>query len=104
MSASGAIKEIKEPLMPTIEYLVAFLDMRRDTLLEYEKGEGYEAYHEIVAKAKEKILGHKTLGLINGKGSARFGIFDLVNNHGYVDKQEIESDNKNDTTIRVVYE
>lgn len=105
MSASGAIKPIADPLMPTVEDFVSYLGFRtRQALLNYENGEGYEEFHDVVQAAKAKILGMKSLGLVNGKGSTTGLIFDLVNNHGYKNKQEIESDNKNDTTIRVVYE
>lgn len=104
MSASGQIKLIADPLVPTIEYLCAYLELRKDALRMYENAEGYEDYHDIVGIAKEKILGQKTLGLMNNKANARYGIFDLVNNHGYIDKQQVESDNKNETIIKVVYD
>jgi hypothetical protein len=104
MSASGAIKEIKRPLTPTVESLASHLGMKMQTLLVYESAEGYEEFHDTVAFAKAKILGAKTLALVNGKGSATGLIFDLVNNHGYKNKSEVESKNENDTTIRVVYE
>ena len=105
MSASGAIKCIADPVMPTIEDFSAYLGFSTtNTLTNYEKGEGYEEYHDVIKTAKAKILGAKTLGLVNGKGSTAGLIFDLVNNHGYKNKQDIASDNKNDTTIRVVYE
>lgn len=105
MSASGQIKAIADPLIPTIEDFSSFLGFKTTKgLLNYEKGEGYEEYHEIIETAKSKILGMKTIGLVNGKGSTSGLIFDLVNNHGYKNKSEVESDNKNETTIRVVYE
>jgi hypothetical protein len=105
MSASGAIKEIADPLIPTLEDFASFLGFRTlKSLTHYGSAEGYEEFHEIIEVARGKILGMKTIGLVNGKGSTSGLIFDLVNNHGYKNKQEIESDNKNDTTIRVVYE
>jgi hypothetical protein len=105
MSASGSIKAIADPLIPTIEDFSAYLGFKTtNTLSHYEKAEGYEAFHDIIQTAKSKILGMKTIGLVNGKGSTSGLIFDLVNNHGYKNKSEVESDNKNETTIRVVYE
>lgn len=105
MSASGAIKMIADPLIPTLEDFASYLGFRTvKSLTHYGTAEGYEEFHEIIEAARGKILGMKTIGLVNGKGSTSGLIFDLVNNHGYKNKQEIESDNKNDTTIRVVYE
>jgi hypothetical protein len=105
MSASGAIKAIADPLIPTVEDFASYLGFKTtNTLSHYEKAEGYEAFHDIIQTAKSKILGMKTIGLVNGKGSTTGIIFDLVNNHGYKNKSEVESDNKNETTIRVVYE
>lgn len=104
MSASGAIKNIKRPLMPTIEYFASYLDISVSALLKYEKEETHAKYNDIIARAKQKILGYKTLGLINGKGSATGLIFDLVNNHGYKNKSEVETDGKQAITIKVVRE
>lgn len=105
MSASGAIKSIADPLIPTLEDFASFLGFRTvKSLQHYGSATGYEEFHDIIETARGKILGLKTIGLVNGKGSTSGLIFDLVNNHGYKNKQEIESDNKNDTTIRVIYE
>jgi hypothetical protein len=105
MSASGAIKNIADPLTPTIEDISAYLGFKTvKSFYNYGTAEGYEEFHDIVADARAKILGLKSRALVNGKGSTTGLIFDLVNNHGYKNKSEVETDNKNDTTIRVVYE
>ena len=105
MSASGAIKLIADPLTPTVEHLSSWLGFKSyKTFYNYGNKEGYEEYFEVIEAAISKILGRKTLALVNGKGSTAGLIFDLVNNHGYKNKSEVESDNKNETTIKVVYE
>lgn len=105
MSASGAIKDIADPLTPTIESLSSYLGFKSvKTFYNYGEDESHKAFHDVIAAARAKILGKKTIALVNGKGSASGLIFDLVNNHGYKNKSEVESDNKNQTTIKVVYE
>lgn len=105
MSASGSIKTISDPQIPTLEDFCSFLGFNSlESLMNYTRAEGYEAFHEMLRDARQKILGMKTRGLVNGKGSTAGIIFDLVNNHGYKNKSEVESDNKNLHTIKVVYE
>ncbi|MEO7535859.1 MAG: terminase small subunit [Ferruginibacter sp.] len=104
MSASGAIKNIADPLIPTIEDFGSYLGLSKQSLLNYTSAEGYEDYHDIMTMARDRILGMKTRGLVNGKGSTSGIIFDLVNNHGYKNKAEVESNNKNEHIIKVQYD
>jgi hypothetical protein len=105
MSASGQVKNIDDPLIPTIESLASYLGFKSvKSLYNYAENPDYADFHDVVAEAKAKILGLKTLGLVNGKGSSAGLIFDLVNNHGYKNKSEVESEGKLETTIKVVYE
>lgn len=104
MSASGVIKNLADPQIPSLEEFAAFLGMNTDSLRKYTKAEGYEIFHDVLDAARDKILGMKMKGLINGKGSTAGLIFDLVNNHGMKNKSEVESDNKTETLIRVVYD
>jgi hypothetical protein len=78
----------------TIEGLAIFLDCDRDTLLNYEKKEGYEEYFGIIKKAKLKIQQDKVERGIVGTGVASVIIFDLKNNHGYKDKTEVDQNQK----------
>lgn len=74
----------------TIEGLCLRLECDRDTLLNYQKKEGYEEYFGIIKKAKLKIQQDKVERGILGTGTASVIIFDLKNNHGYRDKVEID--------------
>lgn len=104
MSASGVIKYVSRPMMPTVHALSSYLGIQMQTLSDYEKKEGYEPFHHVVKMAKEYIYGMKTLGLINGKGATQGLIFDLKNNHNWKDKVEVESDNRNEHIIKIEYD
>jgi hypothetical protein len=102
MSASGAIKLIKRPLIPTVNGLAAHLKISVECLHDYGADERHKDYHSVVKMAKERILAYKTMGLVNGKGSTQGLIFDLKNNHGW--KEKVETDNKNEHIIKVEFE
>lgn len=74
----------------TIEGLCIFLDCERETLLNYQRAEGYEEFFSIIKKAKLRIQQDKVERGISGNGTASVLIFDLKNNHGYKDKQETQ--------------
>ncbi len=74
----------------TIEGLCLALDCDRDTLLNYQKEQGYEPYFGTIKKAKLKIQQDKVERGLNGNSVASVTIFDLKNNHGYKDRQEID--------------
>ena len=71
----------------TITGLALHLDCDRDTLLNYQ---GRSEYFGTIKRAKERVLGWKEERLLTGKGSTVGLIFDLKNNHGWVDKREVE--------------
>lgn len=102
MSASGAIKEIKRPLVPTVHALAAWLGVSLECLNDYCNNEPYKEFHGLLKYVKDRILAMKTMALVNGKGSTQGLIFDLKNNHNWKDK--VETDNKNEHIIRVEYE
>jgi uncharacterized protein (UPF0254 family) len=107
MSASGQIKEIADPLIPTVEGLSAYLGFKTvKSLWNYTNDPAYSEFHDTLEAARAKILGQKMTGLVNGKGSASGLMFDLVNNHGYKNKSEVEveSNGKMETKIVVTYE
>ena len=74
----------------TIEGLCTFLKCTRDTLLNYQKEEGYEEFFDAIKEAKNKIQQNKVERGLTGNAPAALTIFDLKNNHGYKDKQEVE--------------
>lgn len=67
----------------------------RSSLLNYEKKEGYEAFHQIVTKAKARVEARNEEKLVT-PGQPTVGlIFNLKNNFkGWHDKQEIETTSK----------
>ena len=72
----------------TIEGLALVLDCDTDTLLNYEKKEGYEPYFGTIKRAKLKIQKQKLVNGLVGLSNSTLTIFDLKNNHGYKDKTE----------------
>lgn len=89
------LKENPEELAD-IESLAVFLDCDRDTILNYEK---IDEFFGTIKKAKTKILNIKKQNTYKGRVPVAFMIFDLKNNHGYTDKQEIESNVNSQTKI-----
>lgn len=86
----GQPYEVTVPQIPTLEGLALLVGIDRRTLYNYSKEEGYEAFFPTLKKAKDYILAFKTDSLVNGRGSLPGLIFDLKNNHGFVDKQETD--------------
>lgn len=89
------LKENPEELAD-IESLAVFLDCDRDTILNYEK---IDEFFGTIKKAKTKILNIKKQNTYKGKVPVAFMIFDLKNNHGYTDKQEIDQNNSGNISI-----
>lgn len=81
--AAGDIIDVPNPTPYTIEGLCNALDCTRQTLLNYEKREGYEAYFDTISRAKSKILQNKVERGLDGISPPHFAIFDLVNNSDY---------------------
>jgi hypothetical protein len=90
----GKAVEVSFPIPYTIEGLCEVLDCDRRTLLNYEKKKGYESYFHAIKKAKSKIQRNKIERGMTGESKTAMVIFDLKNNHDYVDKQEIGHDHK----------
>ena len=74
----------------TIEGLCGFLGCTRETLINYQKEDGYEEYFDAIKDAKNKIQQNKVERALSGLAPASSSIFDLKNNHGYKDKTEQE--------------
>jgi hypothetical protein len=82
----------EEDIPYTVEGLTLALGFcDRSSLLDYEKEEGYEAHFHTVKKAKLTILNNKLTKAMKNKLNPTIVIFDLKNNHGFKDKQEIET-------------
>jgi hypothetical protein len=70
----------------TITGLANYLDTNRQTLLNYEEK---EAYFDTIKKAKSRCEQYTEEYLFVGKNTAG-GIFNLVNNYGWQNKQSTE--------------
>lgn len=92
------VYEIERPY--TIEGLCVFLECDRLTILNYEKQEGYEEFFNTIKNAKLKIQQNKVERGLTGNAPASVTIFDLKNNHGYKDKQEVEQSTNQINTIK----
>jgi hypothetical protein len=78
----------------TITGLAIALDTDRKTLLNYEEKDGF---FPTIKKIKQKVENYAEEKLFNGNNTAGV-IFNLKNNYGWVDKQEI------DTKVNMSYE
>ena len=81
-------QELGRPL--TISGLAVALDLDRDSVLNYEKKEGYEAFFGTIKKAKAYILARQEESLVSGKNNPAGLIFSMKNNYNWADKHEIE--------------
>ena len=90
----GYFEHLKETPdeVPDVEGLAYYMDTTRKTILDYENK---EEFSYTIKKAKDKIFYFKKQAAFKGKIHPTIFIFDSKNNHGYTDKQEIESTNKN---------
>jgi len=95
---------VNEPTPWTVEGLalaLGFCDL--NTLLNYEKKEGYEEFFSAVKKAKLKIQQNKVINGLNGNYNPAVAIFDLKNNHGYRDKTETDLTSGGDKIVPQIY-
>lgn len=92
-------KECDEKKVPyTISGLAYALGTTRRTLLDYQEKDNYS---HTIKKAKSKIEAYNEVMLYNKEVPTTGVIFNLKNNYGWKDKQEIEADVKNDVTINI---
>jgi hypothetical protein len=78
----------------TITGLALALDTNREALINYGKR---DEFSHTIRKAKLRIQNYAECCLFNGKNPAGV-IFNLKNNHGWVDKQEVVTTNTNVNT------
>lgn len=82
----------------TVSGLAYALGTTRRTLLDYEEK---DEYSHTIKSAKAKIERFNEEMLYNKDVSTTGVIFNLKNNYGWKDKQEIEADVKSDVTINI---
>lgn len=90
ITKDGIQKHVKQPEPYTIEGLALHLDCDMDTLLNYEKREGYEEYFGAIKRAKLRIQKDKIVRGLTNRSNPTVTIFDLKINHRYKDKTEID--------------
>lgn len=75
----------------TITDLASWLDCDRQTLLNYQEK---EEFFGTIKKAKTKIEASIEKGALSGLYNPTFSIFNMKNNFGWKDKQEVKSEIK----------
>jgi hypothetical protein len=78
---------IADPAPYTMSGLARFLGVDRDTLLRYSKK---EEFYGTIQAAKAKVEEDVETRLLEGRSSSG-AIFALKNNHGWVDKTEVDN-------------
>lgn len=73
----------------TISGLANWIDIDRQTLLNYEKN---EEFFGTIKKAKEKIIQMQEEMLVSGQGNATGLIFSMKNNYGWKDSRQIDAE------------
>ena len=82
----------------TVSGLAYALNTNRQTLLNYEEN---EEFFDTIKRAKARIEIFNEELLYDKNAPTAGVIFNLKNNYGWKDKQEIEADVKNDMTINI---
>ncbi len=96
-TASAYLDQVdRDKRAPTMAGLALALGFRsRQALLNYQKAPGYEAFYDVVAYIKLRMEQTLEERLLDNKNNNIAGtIFNMKNNYGYADKQEITTDNR----------
>ena len=99
------LDECREAAIPPLMLELAIaLDITRETMSQYAKGEYDEegtkpTYSDAFKKARLHCESSKTRQLISGRGSTVGLIFDLKHNHQWSDKSESHVTTENVTTV-----
>lgn len=89
----------KKGMPYTVSGLALALDMTRETLLRYEEN---DIFSDTIKRAKQKIEEYVETRLFVS-GIATGVIFNLKNNFGWKDKQEIEQNGEMNNTVTVKF-
>lgn len=82
-------QQLPSPDPYTIEGLADALDLTRHGLLHYEKDSNYKEFFTTVLRAKQKVQANLVTGGVKGRFNANSTNFNLKNNFGYKDQQEV---------------
>ena len=87
----------------TVTGLALALGMSRQDLLNYSERTDEEGkqFFDTIKKAKNKIESRIEEGLLSGRYNSTGAIFNLKNNYGWKDKQEVEQSGGLDNTITI---
>jgi hypothetical protein len=91
-----SLKEIGKPTKaPNVESLCDYIGIAKDTFYAYKKRKDIngESFGESIQLALQHIVSEKLNGMLLGFIRELSGIFDMKNNHGYVDKTTVVSEN-----------
>lgn len=84
-------------LVPDIESWAAYCGISRVAIHKYEHGRGAE-WVEFIQYMRNIIASFKKQLLFNGQIPQVIGIFDMTNNHGYINSSEFKFENKSVTS------
>ena len=92
-------KECDEKELPyTISGLAYSLHIDRRTLVNYSNR---ESFFSLLNEAKNKIQRQLEENALKGKSNAQFTMFNLKNNYGWQDKQEVEAKVDSSVDIKI---
>lgn len=86
VTKEGEVIQVPDPIPYTITGVAMALDTTRQGLLNYEER---DEYYDTIKNAKLKCENYAERQLFSGK-NATGPIFNLKNNYGWVDKQEVD--------------
>ena len=87
----------------TVTGLAIALNMSRRGLIDYcaRTDENGEPFIHTIKNAKDRVESKVEEGLLSGKYNATGAIFNLKNNYGWKDKQEVEQSGEVNNTITI---
>lgn len=92
-------QECDEKKLPyTMSGLAYALKIDRKTLINYGKRESFST---LIAEAKDRIQKQLEENALTGKYNAQFTMFNLKNNYGWQDKQEVEAKVDSSVDIKI---
>ena len=100
VNKQGEVEVIDAPIPYTIEGLCVCLEVCRDTLLNYEKDDGYKEFFDTVKKAKSKVTERQVEMALSGNSNSTLTIFLLKCNQKYNDQPQQEQNQE--ITVKIV--
>lgn len=85
----GKVVMQPDPIPYTIEGLSLHLGVTRETLMNYQRREGYEPFFGVILEFRQYVLSNMVENALMGKSHSSFSMFMLKNNFGFEDKKEV---------------